>query len=114
MELRGKLICGLAGVFLFDLMGIPFGGLIGFFIGSMLGHYFFDKPKEKAVSEGEYKAYQRRQGEFLYHVFALCAKMAKADGAVTDATRLVRIAPCIEDLARRGAKVNWAISPRAA
>ncbi len=84
MELRGKLICGLAGVFLFDLMGIPFGGLIGFFIGSMLGHYFFDKPKEKAVSEGEYKAYQRRQGEFLYHVFALCAKMAKADGAVTD------------------------------
>lgn len=83
MELRGKLICGLAGVFLFDLMGIPFGGLIGFFAGSLLGHYLFDKPKEKAASEGEFKAYQRRQGEFLYHVFALCAKMAKADGAVT-------------------------------
>lgn len=83
LELRGKLICGLAGVFLFDLMGIPFGGLIGFFVGSMLGHYLFDKPREKAASESEFKAYQRRQGEFLYHVFALCAKMAKADGAVT-------------------------------
>ena len=83
MELRGKLICGIAGVFLFDLMGIPFGGLIGFFAGSLLGHYFFDRPKEAAASDSQYKAYQRRQGEFLYHVFSMCAKMAKADGAVT-------------------------------
>mgnify|MGYP000877141764 CR=1 FL=1 len=83
MELRGKLICGIAGVFLFDLMGIPFGGLIGFFVGSLLGHYFFDRPKEVEAEDGQFKAYQRRQGEFLFHAFALCAKIAKADGAIT-------------------------------
>ncbi|MCB0528825.1 MAG: TerB family tellurite resistance protein [Saprospiraceae bacterium] len=83
MELRGKLICGVAGVFLFDLTGIPFGGLIGFVLGSLAGHYVFDKPRETAASESEFKAYQRKQGAFLYHVFALCAKMAKADGSVT-------------------------------
>ena len=82
LELKGKIICGLAGIFLFDLMGIPFGGLIGFIVGSLAGHYFFDRPKENATADAEFKAYQRKQGEFLYHVFALCAKIAKADGAV--------------------------------
>ncbi|HRI62477.1 MAG TPA: TerB family tellurite resistance protein, partial [Saprospiraceae bacterium] len=82
MELKGKIICGLAGIFLFDLLGIPFGGLIGFVVGSLAGHFLFDKPKENAASDAEFKAYQRKQGEFLYHVFSLCAKIAKADGAV--------------------------------
>lgn len=63
-------------------MGIPFGGLIGFIVGSLAGHFLFDKPREKASENAEFKAYQRRQGEFLYYVFSLCAKIAKADGAV--------------------------------
>lgn len=82
LELKGKIIFGLVGIFLLDVLGIPFGGLIGFVLGSLAGHYLFDKPREAAASDAEFKAYQRKQGEFLYHVFALCAKIAKADGAV--------------------------------
>ncbi|MBK8426045.1 MAG: hypothetical protein IPL27_08825 [Lewinellaceae bacterium] len=77
MEIKGKLLSGVAGIFLFDLLGIPFGGLLGFVVGSLLGHYLFDQPKEKHAEEGEFKAYQRRQGVFFYHVFRMCAKMAK-------------------------------------
>ena len=60
----------------------PLGGLFGFFIGSWLGHYFFDQPKEEKESDQEFKAYQRRQGEFVFHVFRLCAKMAKVDAPI--------------------------------
>ncbi len=84
VEIKGKILCGIAGIFLFDLLGIPFGGLIGFFVGSWLGHYFFDQPKEKEQSDSEFKAYQRRQGEFVFHVFRLCAKMAKSDGPINE------------------------------
>lgn len=84
MEIKGKIICGIAGIFLFDLLGLPFGGLIGFFVGSWLGHYLFDQPKEKEQSDSEFKAYQRRQGEFVFHVFRLCAKVAKVDGPIND------------------------------
>lgn len=84
MEIKGKILCGIAGIFLFDLLGVPLGGLIGFFVGSWLGHYFFDQPKEKEASDSEFKAYQRRQGEFIFHVFRLCAKLAKADGPINE------------------------------
>jgi DnaJ like chaperone protein len=83
LELKGKLLFGILGMIAFDLMNIPLGGLIGFFVGSLAGHYLFDMPKEKTASEGEFKAYQKRRGEFLFHVFRLCAKMAKSDGAVS-------------------------------
>lgn len=82
MEIKGKLLSGIAGIFLFDLLGIPFGGLLGFVAGSLLGHYLFDQPKEKNAEEGAFKAYQKRQGAFFYHVFRLCAKMAKSDGPI--------------------------------
>jgi DnaJ like chaperone protein len=82
LELRGKVIFGLGCIFLFDLTGIPFGGLIGFVVGSLAGHYLWDKPREREAADAEFKNYQRKQGEFLFHVFALCAKMAKADGAI--------------------------------
>jgi DnaJ like chaperone protein len=64
-------------------LNIPLGGLIGFFVGSLAGHYFFDMPKEKTETEGAFKAYQKRRGEFLFHVFRLCAKLAKSDGSVS-------------------------------
>lgn len=84
LEIKGKIICGIAGIFLFDLLGVPFGGLIGFFVGSWIGHYLFDQPKEKEQSDHEFRAYQRRQGEFIFHVFRLCAKMAKSDGPINE------------------------------
>jgi DnaJ like chaperone protein len=82
LELKGKLIGGLIGFLLFDLAGVWFGGLIGFVLGSLVGHFLFDQPKATSAADAEFKAYQRKQGEFLYHVFSLCAKIAKADGAV--------------------------------
>jgi DnaJ like chaperone protein len=82
MELKGKMICGIAGIFLFDSMGVPFGGALGFFAGSLLGHYLWDIPKERDAMDSEQKAFQKRQGEFLFHTFRLCAKVAKSDGPV--------------------------------
>ncbi len=82
MEIKGKLLSGFAGIFLFDMLGIPFGGLVGFVVGSMMGHYLFDQPREQNNEDSEFKAYQRRQGAFFYHVFRLCAKLAKSDGPI--------------------------------
>lgn len=82
MEIKGKLLCGIAGVVLFDLSGMPLGGLVGFVVGSYVGHYLFDLPKARKEEESEFRAYQKRQGQFFYHVFTLCAKMAKADAPV--------------------------------
>ncbi len=83
MELKGKLLGGVTGLALFGVSGIPFGGPIGFVIGSLLGHHWFDKPKEDETGlDAEYREFQRKQRRFLSHVFALCAKIAKADGPV--------------------------------
>ena len=83
MELKGKLLFGILGMIAFDLLNVPLGGLLGFFVGSLAGHYLFDLPRERADNDREFKAYKRRQGDFLYHVFRLCAKIAKSDGAVS-------------------------------
>lgn len=69
---------GFLGLILLDLLGIPLGGLFGFVLGSLIGHFLFDRPKQHAA-EDEFRAYQRRQGEFLFHVVSMCAKLAKAD-----------------------------------
>ncbi|TNE53091.1 MAG: hypothetical protein EP344_15100 [Bacteroidetes bacterium] len=82
MEIRGKLLAGIVGMVFFDLTGMPLGGLWGFILGAMLGHVFFDRRRDFHMSEQEFRSLQRRRGEYLYHVFSLCAKMAKADGAV--------------------------------
>lgn len=85
MQLKGKLALGLLCLFLGDLVGLPLGGLLGFILGSLLGHFLIDQPRESAESDGNFRAYRRRQGEFLYHVVVLCAKMAKSDGPVNRA-----------------------------
>lgn len=83
LELKGKLLGGVAGLALFGVSGMPFGGPLGFVVGSLLGHYWLDKPKEDQESvRTEYQVFQQQQRRFLQHVFALCAKVAKADGAV--------------------------------
>jgi DnaJ like chaperone protein len=82
MEIRGKLLAGLIGMVALDMTGMPLGALWGFILGSALGHLFFDRRRDFEVSEQEFRAYQRRQGAFVYHVFSLCAKMAKADGPI--------------------------------
>jgi len=83
VEFKGKLLCGVAGLALFGMSGMPFGGPLGFIVGSLLGHYWLDKPKEDQDSlNSDYRAFQQQQRRFLHHVFALCAKVAKADGPV--------------------------------
>jgi DnaJ like chaperone protein len=85
VELKGKLFYGLAGLIIGGLTGLPMGGLIGFFLGSVAGHFMYDKLREEAAADGEFREYQRRQGNFVFHVFRLCAKMAKSDGPVNKA-----------------------------
>ena len=58
------------------------GALIGFVAGSLIGHYFFDAPDEQERLSDDYQDYRRQQGRFIFHVMALCAKIAKADGPV--------------------------------
>lgn len=82
MQHKGKIFLGLVGLFIGDSIGMPFGALFGFFVGSLLGYFFVDRPLEQEADESQFRAYQRRQGEFLRHVIALCAKLAKADGTV--------------------------------
>lgn len=82
MQLRGKLWAGIAGIFIGDLIGLPFGGLTGFVVGSILGHYLLDAPADKEAAESAYKSYRQSQGRFIFHVMALGAKLAKADGPV--------------------------------
>jgi len=85
VELKGKVVCGIAGIILFtQLVRHPLSGFIGFLVGSWIGHYLFDRPKETKQSDSEFRAYQRRQGEFVFHVFRLCAKIAKSDGPIND------------------------------
>lgn len=79
---KGKIFFGLIGLFIGDSIGLPFGALIGFFAGSLLGYFLIDRPLEQEAGEAQFRAFQRRQGEFLHHVISLCAKLAKADGTV--------------------------------
>jgi DnaJ like chaperone protein len=57
--------------------GLALGGPIGALIGAVAGHMMFDRGKQ-AVSP------QQAQLAFTIGVIALAAKMAKADGVVTD------------------------------
>ncbi|MEO0008877.1 MAG: hypothetical protein RJA20_3073 [Bacteroidota bacterium] len=81
--MKGKLLFGILGMVLFDVIGVPLGGLLGFLAGSWAGHHLFDIPKEKVESEKTFNTHKKRQGQFLYYVFSLCAKIAKSDGAIT-------------------------------
>jgi len=112
MEVRGKILGGIAGMVFFDQLGFPLGGLWGFFVGATLGHWFFDRQKDQSISEHEFRAYRRRQGEFLYHVFSLCAKVAKADAPVNKQEvdlmeRLIRQQFRLSDNGRKHAIRVW-------
>lgn len=60
------------------------GVLAGFAAGFLLGHFWVDKPREQVFNR-EYQDYLDRKRRFIFHVFALCAKVAKADGSITAA-----------------------------
>ncbi len=87
MKWQGKIWTGIAGIFIGDYIGLPLGGLTGFLLGTLLGHYFLDAPKEKADDEDAFRAYRQRQGHFIYHLMAMGAKLAKADGPINQLER---------------------------
>jgi DnaJ like chaperone protein len=82
VQLKGKIWAGVAGIFIGDLLGLPLGGLTGFIVFSILGHYFFDIPREQEELAEDNREYRQRQGRFIYFLMALGAKLAKADGPV--------------------------------
>jgi DnaJ like chaperone protein len=82
LELKGKLLFGIVGMIIGDLLGLPLGAFMGFLVFSLLGHYFYDKPREESSRHAEFDAYYRRRGELMYFIFSLCAKLAKSDGHV--------------------------------
>jgi len=81
---RGKLLGGAIGLIAGLLLRGALGGGLGFMIGSLLGHFLLDVPLRDGVHHAE-RAFRRRQGELLFHVFRMCAKIAKSDGRVNNA-----------------------------
>jgi DnaJ like chaperone protein len=73
MQLRGKLIGSIIGAIAFQLLGAA--------IGLVLGHLLFDR-KYLSSADRAYNSFKQREWLFVTHVFALCAKVAKAKGAV--------------------------------
>ncbi len=70
MSIWGKIIGGAAGFAL--------GGPLGALLGAIAGHTFVDTGKRSA------NTHSRKQVAFTAGVIVLAAKMAKADGVVTD------------------------------
>jgi DnaJ like chaperone protein len=86
MHFKGKFVGAIIGLILLDLAGMPLGGLAGFVLGAILGHLFIDIPLMSSEgADAQALAFKRRQGEFLYHVFRMCAKIAKSDGRINHA-----------------------------
>jgi hypothetical protein len=90
MQAKGKIIGGIIGMFLLDRAGMPLGGLVGFFFGMIAGHFLIDLPRVAArAAADEARAHRRRQGVVIFHVFRMCAKIAKSDGRVNQAEVLL-------------------------
>jgi DnaJ like chaperone protein len=111
LQLKGKIVASVVFLILGDLTSLPFGGLLGMLVGLILGHYLIDEPQTKTVKK-EYNAYQKRNGQFVFHVFSLCAKMAKADGKISQSEinlmeRLIRQQFRMTDKARAHAVKIW-------
>jgi DnaJ like chaperone protein len=75
MSIWGKILGGAAG--------LAIAGPIGALIGAVAGHFGFDSSREEAPAQTDDEV--TRQIGFTIGVIALAAKMAKADGAVSDA-----------------------------
>jgi DnaJ like chaperone protein len=114
VSIRGKLIGAILGLIVCDLIGLPLGELVGLVLGAVLGHYFIDVPLGALDGSGpnDVSNEQRKQGAFIYHVFRLCAKVAKADGKVSHAEvafmeRLMQTQFRLSDQRRRQAISIW-------
>jgi DnaJ like chaperone protein len=112
MRLQGKIGWGLIGMLLGGLLRQGSGMITGFVIGSLLGHWLVDKPRDMEEAEGEMREYKRKQGKFIFHAMTLCAKIAKSDGPINRnevnfAERLMRQHFRLNDTGRKEAIRIW-------
>ncbi|MFN4080402.1 MAG: DnaJ domain-containing protein [Saprospiraceae bacterium] len=84
MEYNGKLFGAIFGVLLGVLLRSPGMVAVGFFLFSMLGHWLYDLPMAQRRFNSDAARHNKRRGEFLYFLFAMGAKIAKADGKVSE------------------------------
>ena len=64
-------------------LGFVFGGPIGALFGAGLGHMFYDERRDAGGVTARMSGAETRQAAFFTTVFAMLAKMAKADGRVS-------------------------------
>jgi len=80
MAIFGKIVGG--------VLGLMLGGPLGALLGAVAGHGLIDRSRSRAVAAGEageaWKAAPDPGVVFSLGVIALAAKVAKADGAVTE------------------------------
>lgn len=72
----GKVIFGL--IFLIKGWGMAL-------LGVMLGHVLIDARQGRTAGHHTFSAQRRKQGRFIYHLFSMGAKVAKAKGSISRA-----------------------------
>ena len=111
MPWLGKLLGGTLGFFL--------GGPLGMIAGAVFGHYMIDKSStgggEDGNSEGRRfffvnTGYNRSQMVFFVGAFSMLAKLASADGQVSDAARRKVNEFMVNDLGLMGQSYDYAQS----
>jgi DnaJ like chaperone protein len=79
MHYKGKIVGTLVGALIFMAIHLPVA--VGLVLGFAAGHYLVDR-KRLSADDKSYMRFKEREWLFITHVFRLCAKMAKAKGAV--------------------------------
>ena len=111
MPWLGKILGGTLGFFL--------GGPLGMIAGAVFGHYMIDKASagggESGNSEGRRfyfvnTGYNRSQMVFFVGAFSMLAKLASADGQVSDAARRKVNEFMVNDLGLMGQSYDYAQS----
>ncbi len=111
MHLKGKISVAILGLVLGGLTGVPRAAFWAMLLGALIGHFGIDR-KTVAAEERQFRNYQRQRGRYLFHVFSLLAKLAKADGPVNEAevrlvNRIMREQFRLNDRSRQQAIEIW-------
>ena len=111
MPWLGKLLGGTLGFFL--------GGPLGMIAGAVFGHYMIDKASSEGGENGNSEGrrfyfvntgYNRSQMVFFVGAFSMLAKLASADGQVSDAARRKVNEFMVNDLGLMGQSYDYAQS----
>ncbi len=84
MESGGKILGGIIGMMVLDLIGVPAGAFWGFLLGLIVGHIWIDRPK-LVTAAAQSPLEHRQRGAFIYYLVCMSARVAKADGPINRA-----------------------------